>query len=145
MTLGFVGLGRMGSRMVIKLVKEGHEVVVWNRTTEKISNLQFQISNPKFRENLIVADSVKDLITKLSKPRVIWSMLPAHSGLRPSGSKTGNPTQEILDRVENDIGVGDIVIDGGNAHYTDTQKRYDHFKSKNIRFLGIGVSGGIIA
>lgn len=132
----------MGSRMVTKLVGEGHELVVWNRTREKISNLQFQISNSKFKENLIAADSVKDLIAKLSKPRVVWLMLPA-----------GGATQEILDsfdetqdkQVDNDIGTGDIVIDGGNAHYTDTQKRYEHFKSKNIRFLGIGVSGGIIA
>ncbi len=71
---------------------------------------------------------------KLEKPRIIWLMLPA-----------GRATQEILDQVEDDIGSGDIVIDGGNAHYADTQKRFEHFKSKGIKFLGIGVSGGVIA
>src|SRR3989344_2514272 len=134
MKLGFIGLGRMGSRMVAKLASDGHEVIVWNRTREKISNFQFQISNSKFKENLIIADSVKDVIAKLGKPRVVWLMLPA-----------GKATQEILDKIENDVDKGDIVIDGGNAHYTDTQKRYEHFKSKGIKFLGIGVSGGIIA
>src|SRR3989344_5445245 len=142
MQLGFIGLGRMGSRMVIKLLEEGHEVVVWNRTKEKISNFKFQISNSQYKDNLKIANSINDLVLKLEKPRIIWLMLLA-----------GKATQEILDsfgniqdgRVENDIGAGDIVIDGGNAHYTDTQKRFEHFKSKGIKFLGIGVSGGVIA
>ncbi|OGE10561.1 6-phosphogluconate dehydrogenase (decarboxylating) [Candidatus Curtissbacteria bacterium RIFCSPLOWO2_01_FULL_42_26] len=134
MQLGFVGLGRMGSRMVAKLVNEGHEVVVWNRTKEKISNFKFQISNSQYKDNLKIANSIKDLVLKLEKPRIIWLMLPA-----------GRATQEILDQVEDDIGSGDIVIDGGNAHYADTQKRFEHFKSKGIKFLGIGVSGGVIA
>src|SRR3989344_3993175 len=150
MRLGFIGLGRMGSRMVAKLVNEGHEVIVWNRTREKTDALRDSIASLqndkrgslKDKGGLIVADSVKDLVGKLKKPRIVWLMLPA-----------GEATQGILDsfdntqdeQVENDIEAGDIVVDGGNAHYTDTQKRYEHFKSKNIRFLGIGVSGGIIA
>ena len=140
----------MGSRMVAKLVNEGHEVIVWNRTREKTDALRDSIASLqndkrgslKDKGGLIVADSVKDLVGKLKKPRIVWLMLPA-----------GEATQGILDsfdntqdeQVENDIEAGDIVVDGGNAHYTDTQKRYEHFKSKNIRFLGIGVSGGIIA
>jgi len=120
--------------MVAKLVNEGHEVVVWNRTKEKISNFKFQISNSQYKDNLKIANSIKDLVLKLEKPRIIWLMLPA-----------GRATQEILDQVEDDIGSGDIVIDGGNAHYADTQKRFEHFKSKGIKFLGIGVSGGVIA
>jgi len=134
MQLGFIGLGKMGSRMVIKLLEEGHDVVVWNRTKEKISNFKFQISNSQYKDNLKIANSIKDLVLKLEKPRIIWLMLPA-----------GRATQEILDQVEDDIGSGDIVIDGGNAHYADTQKRFEHFKSKGIKFLGIGVSGGVIA
>ena len=134
MKIGFIGLGKMGSRMVTKLVEDGHEVVVWNRTREKIENLKFKIENFSTGKNLIATEIVNDLVKKLDPPRIIWLMLPA-----------GAATQEILDQVEDDIEEGDIVIDGGNAHYTDTQKRFDHFKSKGIRFLGIGVSGGIVA
>ena len=134
MKLGFIGLGRMGSRMVIKLLKEGHEVVVWNRTAEKISNLKSQISNFKYRGNLILSTSVNDLTSRLDLPRIVWLMLPA-----------GEATQEVLDQVENYIDANDIVIDGGNAHFTDTQKRYESFSKKGVEFLGIGVSGGLIA
>ncbi len=120
--------------MATKLVSEGHEVVVWNRTKEKISNFKFQISNLGLDKNLKVAQDIADLVKNLDSPRIIWLMLPA-----------GQATQEILGEVEKYIEASDIVIDGGNAHYTDTQKRFDHFKSKGIKFLGIGISGGIIA
>lgn len=128
MKLGFIGLGKMGSRMVAKLASEGYELVVWNRTKEKAQELRVK------HDNLQIADSVEDLVSRLSKPRVVWVMLPA-----------GKTTEEILNLVEDDIEEGDILVDGGNAHYTDTQKRYEHFKEKGIKFLGIGVSGGIIA
>ncbi|MBI2012407.1 decarboxylating 6-phosphogluconate dehydrogenase [Candidatus Curtissbacteria bacterium] len=128
MKLGFIGLGRMGSRMVTKLLPEGHAVVVWNRTREKADELKAELSQ------LEIADSIKDLINSLDQPRVVWLMLPA-----------GETAQEILDEVERYVETGDIIIDGGNAHYTDTQRRYDHFLSKGIKFLGIGVSGGIVA
>lgn len=135
MKLGFIGLGKMGSRMVFKLLQEGHEVVVWNRSQEGISNFQFQISNIKYKkENLIIAASIQDLVNKLDTPRIIWMMLSA-----------GDATQNILDKVQKYIQKGDIVIDGGNANFKDTEKRYQELKKKGIRFLGIGVSGGIIA
>ena len=151
MRIGFVGLGKMGGRMVIKLLEGGHEVVVWNRTEEKVSALSAQVSGFRLKGKLIAAGSIEDLVKKLEKPRIIWSMLPARSA--GSGSETGDATQEILDsfdntqdgRVESDIEAGDILIDGGNAHYADSQKRYGYFKSKNIKFLGIGVSGGVVA
>src|SRR3990167_3069116 len=130
MQLGFVGLGKMGSRMVTKLVSEDHEVIVWNRSSGKVDELKLEVKS----EKLEVGETIKGLVSFLKKQRIIWSMLPA-----------GGITQEIMDEVEKYVETGDIVIDGGNAHYTDTQKRYEHFKSKNIRFLGIGVSGGIIA
>jgi len=129
MRLGFIGLGKMGNRMVVKLLSEGHEVVVWNRTRGKAEELKSEIS-----DSLEIANSVEDLVNKLEMPRVIWSMLPA-----------GEATEEILVEVGKNIEAGDIVIDGGNSKYTDTQRRYESFKSKGIKFLGIGVSGGIVA
>lgn len=144
MQLGFIGLGKMGSNMVTKLLVEGHEVVAWNRSKEKISHLRRGFGG-QANFKLVEAESISDLVGKLEKPRIVWSMLPAHSGLRPSGSKTGDPTQEILGEVEKFVEPQDIIIDGGNSYFEDTQRRYEHFKEKGILFLGIGVSGGIIA
>ncbi len=130
MRLGFIGLGKMGNRMVVKLLGEGHEVVVWNRSEEKIKDLQLKVKSEKLK----VAGSIEDLIGKLDKPRIVWSMVPA-----------GEATEGILKQVQKDIEEGDIIVDGGNSKFSDTQKWYETFKSKNIRFLGIGVSGGIVA
>ncbi len=118
MKLGFIGLGRMGARMAGKLLKEGHEVIAWNRSDHELKNIE----------------SIEKLIKSLEAPRVIWSMLPA-----------GEATEEILKEISKFTEIGDIVIDGGNAFYKDTQKRFDNFKKKGIKFLGIGVSGGVVA
>ena len=118
MKVGFIGLGKMGARMVSKLLKEGHEVVVWNRSDHELKNVE----------------NVEKLIKSLEAPRIIWSMLPA-----------GEATEEILKEISKFAEAGDIIIDGGNSNFKDTQRRYEEFKTKDIRFLGIGVSGGIIA
>lgn len=124
----------MGNRMVMKLLAEEHEVMVWNRSREKVDDL---ISQAKPDWKLTTADSIKDLVKKQNKPRIIWLMLPA-----------GEPTEEILmgpGGVAEFIEASDVVVDGGNARFTDTQRRYEYFQEKGIKFLGIGVSGGIIA
>ncbi len=118
MKVGFIGLGKMGGRMVEKLLKEGHEVVAWNRSGHELKNVE----------------TVEKLVKSLETPRVVWLMLPA-----------GPATQDILNELLKLINKGDIVIDGGNANFKDTQRRFEEFKSKGIKFLGIGVSGGIIA
>lgn len=118
MKLGFIGLGKMGSRMVEKLLREGHEAVAWNRSDNELKN----------------AETVEELVKSLETPRVVWSMVPA-----------GEATEDILGEVSKFVEKGDIVIDGGNSHFKDTQRRFDNFRKKGIRFLGIGVSGGIIA
>jgi 6-phosphogluconate dehydrogenase len=136
--IAFIGLGKMGNRMVMKLLVEGHEVVVWNRTREKISNFQLQISNEEWKDRFSTADSIEDLIKKAkgqeAGPRIIWSMLPA-----------GKPTHDILLEISKYVKSGDIVIDGGNSKFTDTEKRHKEFLKKGIEFLGVGVSGGVIA
>ena len=134
MKLGFIGLGKMGNRMVSKLLEEGHEVVVWNRTKEKIIDFRSQILDKDQLAKLFVAESVNDLVGKLDKPRIVWSMLPA-----------GEATEEILKQVQDDVEKGDIVIDGGNSRFSDTDRWYEIFKEKSVRFLGVGVSGGLVA
>jgi len=128
MTIGILGLGKMGFRIAIKLHEEGHEVVVWNRTPEAVKNLRFKIKDLKG------AETIKDLVQGLETPRVMWLMLPA-----------GDATQSVLDEISKYLRKGDIVIDGGNANFRDTQKRFENFQKSGIEFLGIGVSGGILA
>jgi len=159
MKIAILGLGKMGSRIAQKLHNEGHEIVVWNRSFEvaqkfvkgaevntKIFSLSAQGSkklSPKSAgsnessENFVsprAFSTISELISNLPKPRVVWLMLPA-----------GEPTQNVIDEIQKYLEKGDIVIDGGNAHFADTEKRYQHFKDLGIEFLGIGVSGGIIA
>lgn len=133
MQVGFIGLGKMGSRMVKKLLDGGHEVVAWNRSKEVVDALVNSLT-PTDLQLFSPADSLGHLSSSLQTPRVIWSMLPA-----------GDITKNVLEEIEKYLEKGDIVIDGGNAKYTDTQKRFEAFEKKGIRFLGIGVSGGIIA
>lgn len=121
MKLGFIGLGKMGSRMVSKLIAGGHDVIAWNRTKEATGNLKS-------------AETVKDLVSALPKPRVVWCMLPA-----------GEVSQAMLDQLMQLVESGDIVISGANEHFSNTEKNYEDFKTKSIKFLGIGVSGGIVA
>jgi 6-phosphogluconate dehydrogenase len=121
MKIAILGLGKMGSRIAQKLHDEGHEVIVWNRTSKEIEGIEF-------------VENIQDLASKLQKPRVVWVMLPA-----------GEVTEEALRNLEKFVEKGDIVVDGGNAYFKDTEKRYQRFKDLGIEFLGIGVSGGIIA
>ena len=145
MQIGFVGLGKMGGNMVRKLLQEGHNVVVWNRSPEPAQEIKNQIAKSKntrlaealakrSNQNLKIANTIQDLVQLLKQPRVVWLMLPA-----------GSATQTLLDEVSKFLEPEDIIIDGGNAHFKDTEKRYKDFKEKGIKFLGIGVSGGIIA
>lgn len=145
MKLGFIGLGKMGSRMVEKLLREGHQVVVWNRTKEVISNFfakrdpapldKFQISNfENVKEKLEIAKTIKELVNLLKPPRIVWLMLPA-----------GEATNTILTEVSEFVEPDDIVIDGGNSHFTHTDKWFVKLRAKGVRFLGIGVSGGVVA
>lgn len=127
MKIGFIGLGKMGSRMAGKLLSEGHEVVVWNRSPEAAQELR--IKNKELR----IAGTIEELIKKLEKPKIVWVMVP-HAAV-----------EEILTEVRKFVEVGDIVIDGGNSFYKDTDRRYKEFEKAGIHYLGIGVSGGIIA
>lgn len=128
MIVGFIGLGKMGSRMARKLLKEGHEVVVWNRSPQAVDDLKKEFPNAKS------APTIEGLIGALEKTRVVWSMLPA-----------GEATENVLDEVAHFVQPDDIVIDGGNSKYQDTQRHFEDFQAKGVRFLGIGVSGGVIS
>ncbi len=134
MQIGFIGFGKMGTRMAEKLLEDGHQVVGWNRSPDVLFEFQQVLKTKNLENNFTIASGIEDLVAKLSPPRLIWLMLPA-----------GTPTQTILDEVTGFVQKKDIIVDGANSFYKDTQKRSEELSKKSIHFLGIGVSGGIKA
>ncbi len=128
MQIAILGLGKMGSNMARKLLKDDHNVTIWNRSADRTQEIQKEFSS------VTIASSIRDLKHLLQTPRMIWLMVPA-----------GDATQTILDEIAEIVDQNDVVVDGGNAYYKDTQLRYESFKDKRVRFLGIGVSGGVVA
>jgi 6-phosphogluconate dehydrogenase len=134
MQIGLLGLGKMGRNIAEKLMKDGHEVVVWNRSHEVLDQLRTEKSQYIISGKLVITRSFEELRSELNKPRIIWSMLPA-----------GEPTSAVMTQLIDEVlESGDIVIDGGNAHFSDTEKRAQEFAQKGVKFLGIGVSGGLL-
>ncbi len=133
MKLGFVGLGKMGARIVKKLLADGHDVTVWNRSPQPVEELYKELA-PQEKTQFKSVQTLGELAHALQGKRIIWSMLPA-----------GDPTEDVMQAFLTFLEKDDIVIDGGNANWQDSERRAKAFSEKNIRFLGIGVSGGILA
>ncbi len=123
MKLGYIGLGRMGKNMVFRMLEQGVEVVAWNRSPEPLEEA--------VKAGAIGAENIKDLVSKLDSPRIIWLMLPA-----------GETTDEFIDKLLPLLSKGDLIIDGANSFYKDTLRRADKLTSHEINFMDIGVSGG---
>jgi 6-phosphogluconate dehydrogenase len=123
MQLGMIGLGRMGANMVRRLIKKGHECVVFNRSPGPVAEL--------VKENAIGAVSLQDLVRKLEKPRTVWLMVPA-----------GVVDKTIADVVGH-LETGDILIDGGNSYYIDDIRRAQELSTKGIHYVDVGTSGGV--
>jgi len=123
----------MGRNIAEKLMSEGHQVVVWNRSREVLERMRVENASFIVQEKLRIVHMLDELRDTLEKPRLVWLMLPA-----------GDATDEVLSQLqEGVVDHGDIVIDGGNSFYEDTQKRFEAFEKKEIKYLGVGVSGGI--
>ena len=123
MQLGMVGLGRMGGNIVRRLMRDGHECVVFDVNADAVTALG--------AEGAVGAASLADLVSKLEAPRAIWLMIPA--GL------TGRVVDELTPLLE----PGDIVIDGGNSNYRDDVRRAAALKDTGIHYVDIGTSGGV--
>ncbi len=124
MKMGMIGLGRMGGNMVKRLLKGGHEIVVYNRSPEPVQEAA--------KEGAIPSSSVEDLVSKLETPRVVWVMVPA-----------GDATQAMIDKLTGLLAPGDILIDGGNSNYKDSVRRGEALRAQNLHFVDVGTSGGI--
>lgn len=124
MQIGMIGLGRMGMNMARRLMKGKHEVVVYNRSKEKVEEIA--------KEGAVAADSIADLVQKLSPRRVVWIMLPA-----------GDTTDEHLAKAATYLSEGDILVDGGNSYYKDDIRREKELVDLGISYMDAGISGGI--
>jgi 6-phosphogluconate dehydrogenase len=123
MQLGMIGLGRMGANMVRRLIKAGHQCVVFDRSPKAVEEL--------VKEKAIGASSDADLVKKLEKPRAVWLMVPA--------AIVDKAIAELLPLLE----PGDILIDGGNSYYVDDIRRAKELAAKQIHYVDVGTSGGV--
>jgi 6-phosphogluconate dehydrogenase len=123
MQIGMIGLGRMGANMIRRLMQDGHECVVFDINANAIEELAAQ--------GAIGADSLGDFVARLSKPRLIWLMLPAAV------------VDQELTALASLLEGGDIIIDGGNSFYRDDIRRGAELKKKGIHYVDVGTSGGI--
>jgi 6-phosphogluconate dehydrogenase len=131
MHLGFIGLGRMGANMCRRLVRDGHELVIYNRTVEKATELAAE-ERAAGHDGLTAASSVAELVAKLEKPRTAWIMVPA-------GDATEAQIAELVEHLE----PGDTIVDGGNTNFHDDVRRHAELAKHGIRYIDAGVSGGI--
>ena len=123
MQLGMIGLGRMGANMVRRLIKGGHQCVVFDMSPKVVQEL--------VQDQAVGASSLADFVKKLDKPRAVWLMVPA-----AVVDKTIADLVPLLER-------GDILIDGGNSYYIDDIRRAKELATKGIHYVDVGTSGGV--
>src|SRR5271154_407074 len=123
MQLGMIGLGRMGANMVRRLIKDGHECVVFDRSADAVNNL--------VKEKAIGSSSLADFVKKIKPPRAVWLMVPA--------GVVDNTIADLLPLLS----PGDILIDGGNSYYVDDIRRAKELAAKKIHYVDVGTSGGV--
>jgi len=124
MKIGFIGLGRMGLNMVTRLVGGGHEIVAFDVSEKAVS--------AAVTAGAAGAATIQDLTQRLDAPKVVWVMVPA-----------GKITAGVIAELSGYLGKGDIVIDGGNSNFKDTQSRAATLAEKGVRMLDVGTSGGV--
>src|SRR5579872_3602308 len=123
MQLGMIGLGRMGANMVRRLIKGGHECVVFDMSPASVAQLE--------TEGAHGSNSLDAFIAKLKPPRAVWLMVPA--------AVVDGTLAELTSRLE----AGDIVIDGGNSYYIDDIRRANELQSRGLHYCDVGTSGGV--
>ncbi len=124
MQLGMIGLGRMGGNMVRRLIRGGHQCVVFDLNPDNVKQLM--------SDGATGATSLDDFVGKLTKPRSAWVMVPA-----------GGPTEHTVMELAKRMATNDIIIDGGNSYFKDDVRRAKALKENGIQYLDVGTSGGV--
>src|SRR5574337_1055223 len=125
MQLGMIGLGRMGANMVRRLLRGGHQCVVFDVNADNIR----QLAN----EGATGATSLDEFLRALTKPRAAWVMVPA-----------GEPTEQTIAALSQRMDADDIIIDGGNSYYKDDVRRAKALQAQEIHYVAVGTRGGIL-
>jgi 6-phosphogluconate dehydrogenase len=123
MQLGYIGLGKMGKNMVLRLLEKGYDVMAWNRSPEPRAEVA--------KAGAKSVESVKGLVDSLKAPRTVWLMLPA-----------GEVTHQMIEQLAKLLSAGDTIIDGSNNFYKNTVEHATVLKAKKIHFYDAGISGG---
>jgi len=124
MQLGMIGLGRMGGNMTERLLRGGHDVVVWDRAPEAVAK--------SVALGAAGAADLADLVQRLAAPRVVWIMVPA-----------GKPVDDTIEALLATLAPGDTIIDGGNSNFHDTMRRAERCRARGVELVDAGTSGGI--
>lgn len=124
MEIGFVGLGKMGFNMVTRLRQGGHRVVAFDRNPDVVQQAH--------QQGCIAATSLADVVAKLTPPRAVWIMVPS-----------GNPTEETVWNLAEQLQSHDVMIDGGNTRFHDDVRRAAALREKGIEYIDAGTSGGV--
>jgi 6-phosphogluconate dehydrogenase len=125
--LGMVGLGVMGRNLLLNMADHGFTVAGFDKDKTKVDSLSSEAKN----HSIFGADNVKDFLQLLQTPRTIMLLVPA-----------GKAVDAVIDELIPHLQKGDLIIDAGNSHFTDTNRRIDSLQKMDIQFLGIGISGG---
>lgn len=123
MQIGMVGLGRMGANMVLRLLRDGHECIVYDVSADNVAAMA--------KEGAVGAGSAEDLVARLAKPRAVWLMLPA--------AITPRVAREFAAKLDR----GDVIVNGGNSFYRDAIDLADELAPRGIDFVDAGTSGGV--
>jgi 6-phosphogluconate dehydrogenase len=126
--IGLIGLAVMGENLVLNMESNGYTVAVYNRSTDKVENF---VNGRGKDKNIIGAYSLEELVNSLKSPRKLMLMV-----------KAGKPVDDLIEMLLPLLKPGDIVIDGGNTHFPDTNRRTSYLESKGLLYIGTGVSGG---
>jgi len=126
--IGLIGIAVMGENLVMNMERNGFTVAVYNRTTEKVKKFMEGRARGK---NIIGTYSIKELIDTLKRPRKVMMMV-----------KAGDAVDSLINQLIPYLDKGDIIIDGGNSHFEDTNRRTHELEKKGLLFIGAGISGG---
>ena len=124
MKLAMIGLGKMGMNMARRLMQGNHDIIAFDLSKAAVEEIA--------AEGATGASSLQQVVEMLSGPRIVWLMLPA-----------GKPVEDTISRLKEPLSPEDIIIDGGNSYYKDDHRRYEELQAAGIRYMDIGVSGGI--
>ena len=125
---GMIGLGVMGSNLLLNMADNGFSVIGYDKNPEKTKAFESSATKGTHVKGV---NTLQDMIAKLKQPRKIMMLVPA-----------GNAVDSVINDLKPLLQKGDIIIDGGNSHYIDTNRRIDELKNEGFHFMGIGISGG---